>query len=254
MWAELPAARARTPEVPVLPGREPLDPQPRQHRGLVRDGARLPGPARARRGLAAARVCSDPPACRDRTERLARASARCCVRLVHDPSPAGQAPRRRRRHVRRPSPGGTTCSTTSCRSARTGTGGGSSRGPSRPGPASGCWTSRPGPGPRRCPSPAPGRSASHATSRWACSAPVTAATGLTETGSVSVRRPGDALAAPVRRRAFDAVTISFGLRNMADPEPRWPRCSASPGPAGGWSCASSATCRRPASTCIYGRT
>ncbi len=36
---------------------------------------------------------------------------------------------------------------------------------------------------------------------------------------------GDALALPFRDEAFDAVTISFGLRNVASPGRRWPRCA-----------------------------
>ena len=49
------AASARR-QVPLLPRREPLDPHPRQRRGLVRDGVRVPRPARASRTLAAARA------------------------------------------------------------------------------------------------------------------------------------------------------------------------------------------------------
>ena len=36
---------------------------------------------------------------------------------------------------------------------------------------------------------------------------------------------GDALRLPFRDGAFDAVTISFGLRNVAAPARPWPRCA-----------------------------
>ncbi len=42
-------------QVPLLPGREPLDPQAGQRPGLVPDGLRVPRPARARRTLVAPR-------------------------------------------------------------------------------------------------------------------------------------------------------------------------------------------------------
>ncbi len=48
-------------QVLVLPGREPLDPQPRQRADLVRDGLRLPGRARARPGMGSAPRCSSGP-------------------------------------------------------------------------------------------------------------------------------------------------------------------------------------------------
>ncbi len=55
---------------------------------------------------------------------------------------------------------------------------------------------------------------------------------------------GDALRLPFRDEAFDAVTISFGLRNVA-----------SPGAAlAGWWCASSARSRLPRSICFTGVT
>src|SRR5690606_1492536 len=51
-----PAAHRRRVEVPVLPGREPLDPQAGQRRRLVRDGPGLPRPPRAGPGVEAAGV------------------------------------------------------------------------------------------------------------------------------------------------------------------------------------------------------
>ena len=40
-------------------------------------------------------------------------------------------------------------------------------------------------------------------------------------------RQGDGLALPLPDASFDAVTISFGIRNMADRAPAFPRCGAS---------------------------
>src|SRR5690606_20739818 len=51
-----PAAQRGRVEVPVLPGREPLGAQARQHHRLVRDRAVLPRPPRARPGVEAAGV------------------------------------------------------------------------------------------------------------------------------------------------------------------------------------------------------
>src|SRR5690606_34019893 len=51
-----PAVHRRRVEVPVLPGREPLDPQAGQRRRLVRDGPGLPRPPRAGPGVEAAGV------------------------------------------------------------------------------------------------------------------------------------------------------------------------------------------------------
>ena len=53
---------------------------------------------------------------------------------------------------------------------------------------------------------------------------------------------GDGTRLPFADDTFDAVTISFGLRNIVDPlAGADASCAGSPGPAAGWWCASSAT-------------
>ena len=96
------------------------------------------------------------------------------------------------------------------------------------GRASGCSTSPPAPRSPRCPWPSAGATA------VACDFSL----GMLRAGR---HRPvplvaGDALALPFADGAFDAVTISFGLRNVADPDAGAAR--AGPGhpagrPAGG---------------------
>ena len=78
------------------------------------------------------------------------------------------------------------------------------------GPASACWTSPRGRPcrPSRWPARAPG--ASPPTSPSACCAPGAA--------RAVPKVAADALALPFADAAFDAVTISFGLRNVADPD------------------------------------
>ena len=51
---------------------------------------------------------------------------------------------------------------------------------------------------------------------------------------------GDALRLPFRDGAFDAVTISFGLRNVADTGAALAEMRRVTRPAAGWWCASSA--------------
>ena len=72
--------------------------------------------------------------------------------------------------------------------------------------------------------------------------------------SVGARRPaaglsfvaGDALDLPFRNGVFDVVTISFGLRNVADTEQALAELLRVTRPGAGWSSASSAICRRRA--------
>ncbi len=65
---------------------------------------------------------------------------------------------------------------------------------------------------------------------------------------------GDALQLPFRDQAFDAVTISFGLRNVADPGAALGEMLRVTRPGAGWSSASSAICRGPGSTRCMSRT
>ena len=51
---------------------------------------------------------------------------------------------------------------------------------------------------------------------------------------------GDALALPFADGAFDAVTISFGLRNVADPDAALAELARVTRPGAGWWSASSA--------------
>src|SRR5262249_25476021 len=122
-----------------------------------------------------------------------------------------------------------TWSTTFSRSARTGCGGGSLRRRWRPAPAGGFLTWPPGRGRRRARSPRPVRIALHVRFRFACcrGARAVRASGACVAGGRRRGGPapgpvrfaaGDALRLPFRDRAFDAVTISFGLRNVADPD------------------------------------
>ena len=83
--------------------------------------------------------------------------------------------------------------------------------PSTRAPASGCWTWPPVPAPRRCRSPRPARTSCPATSRL----------GMLRGGQAAAPRTaahrGRRDPAAVRATAsFDAVTISFGLRNVQD--------------------------------------
>ena len=113
------------------------------------------------------------------------------------------------------------------------------------GRVTGCSTWRPAPARPPCRSPPPAPTAWPATSPWACSGRASAARGAdgpptardyggprgmrgVPGGSPPGRLglvAGDALRLPFRDEAFDAVTISFGLRNVADPGRRWPRCA-----------------------------
>ena len=84
-------------------------------------------------------------------------------------------------------------------------------GRSTPGPASACSTSLPAPGTRRCRSRAAGARrgrlrllARHAAGRQAAHRPTCPSSA------------GDALRLPFADDCFDAVTISFGLRNVSD--------------------------------------
>ena len=62
---------------------------------------------------------------------------------------------------------------------------------------------------------------------------------------------GDATRLPFADGAFDAVTISFGLRNVADPVRGCVRWPGSPGPVAVWWCANSP---RPPTRCSPPRT
>ena len=204
LWADL-AGAGKDGQVPVLPGREPLDPQARQRRGLVRDRARLPGPARARRGLAAAQPAVTRPACQPGGTCQAGGMTRAQLDkqprdvaamfddvagrydLINDVLSLGQDR----------------------------SGGGSWRGPSAAGPgervldlAAGTGTSSRVLHRRR------GARASPATSRWACSAPEARAADSRQRAR---SWPATRCALPFADAPFDAVTISFGLRNVADP-------------------------------------
>ena len=111
----------------------------------------------------------------------------------------------------------------------------SSRAPSAAQAGERSSTSRPAPAPRRQPSRVSGAD---------CVA-VRLLLGMLRAGLRRVRATparasgpqpafvaGDALRLPFADDAFDAVTISFGLRNVVDPDARAaPRCSGSPGPA-----------------------
>ena len=63
---------------------------------------------------------------------------------------------------------------------------------------------------------------------------------------------GDALRLPFRDGAFDAVTISFGLRNVADPGAALAEMRRVTRPGGRLWCASSARSRLPRSICFTG--
>ena len=86
-------------------------------------------------------------------------------------------------------------------------------------PATGCSTSRPAPGPRRCPSPRPAPTWWPVTFPSACSRRArpgspraTRCRPRPGAGSPSPRATRCSL--PFRDGTFDAVTISFGLRNV----------------------------------------
>ena len=233
---------------------------PGNARGLVRDGARLPRHPPARRALAAPR---SPVDARGLWCRACRARAGGVPGWAYDPCPAGQAARRRRRHVRQ--------GRTALRPAQR-------RAVARPGPvvAQGRRQGRRRPGRRAGPRPrgghrhlvgdlhrrggglrrvrllarhAPGGggkarrpSRPHGAARPAAAGPVPPGPGrcaswrATRSGSRSAIRPS------TRSRSRSACA-TWPTRT-----PRWPRCSASPGPAGGWSSANSGTCPRPGST------
>ena len=134
------------------------------------------------------------------------------LELPGDPSRPGQEPRRRRRDVRRrgralrphqrravAGPGPALADRGRCgRSPR-------SRG-------SGSSTSPPAPAPRASRSPTPAPSSCRATSARACSR---SASGP---GPALPFVAGDGTRLPFADDTFDAVTISFGLRNIVDPD------------------------------------
>ena len=64
---------------------------------------------------------------------------------------------------------------------------------------------------------------------------------------------GDALRLPFRDEAFDAVTISFGLRNVASPGAALAEMRRVTRRAGGWWCASSARSRSRPLDMLYRR-
>ena len=240
MWADL-SMRGKQAKFLYFPDENHWILQARRHQGLVRDGFRVPGRACARRGVAA------PRAALARRKRAAAGSCWSGPPLwhadCHDPSRARQAARPTSRRCSTRSPGATTCSMTSCRLASAGTGVG--RGPAgvRRGRgaavldiAAGTGTSSHG----IHGLPAPG--VWPATSRRACcgSAPAGSLPGTRGAGRRRARPAGSASSRATRSRCrspsatFDVVTISFGLRNVTDPEPPLPRCCGSPSRAAGW--------------------
>ena len=89
-------------------------------------------------------------------------------------------------------------------------------GSSARGRVTGCSTWRPAPARPPCRSPPPAPTAWPATSPWACCGRVSPSGGPDERGAGRLGLvAGDALRLPFRDEAFDAVTISFGLRNVA---------------------------------------
>ena len=213
LWCGPAAAGARTPSSCTSRDENHWMLTPGQRDRLVRDRPRLPGPARARRALAAPRSCSEQPDGRMTRAQLDKKPGEVSAMfdnvadrydLLNDvlslgPGPVlaeGRGPGGRRRARRAGArPGG--------RHRHLVAGLHRGRGALRrlrllARHAAGSGAAQAG----------LAGSASWPATRWRCRSPT---------------------------QVFDAVTISFGLRNVADPgRRRWPRCCGSPGPAAGW--------------------
>ena len=152
--------------------------------------------------------------CARSTEPVRRPCGRCARSTgggwAHDPRPARQVARRRRRRCSTPLRTSTTSPTTSSPSGRTGCGARPSSRPLLPSAASGSSTSPPAPAPR----------ASRGPTARSRSSPPTSASGCCGSAAPPPRHgrspPPTRCGCPSPTPAFDVVTMSFGLRNVAD--------------------------------------